>query len=43
MGYNEIADLCYQQLCKNDYIFIYGRITESGKVEIIEFLKMHYF
>ena len=43
MGYNEIADLCYQQLCKNDSIFIYGKIRESGKVEIIEFLKMHYF
>ena len=43
MGYNVIADLCYQQLCKNDSIFIYGKITQSGKIEIIEFLKMNSF
>ena len=43
IGYDEIADLCYQQLCKNDSIFIYGRITESGKIEIIEFWKIYYF
>ena len=43
MGYNGIADLCYQQLCKSDSIFIYGRITESGKIEIIEFWKIYYF
>ncbi len=32
-GYNEIADFCYKNLTKNDYIAIYGNL--NSKMEII--------
>ena len=31
-GYNEIADFCYKNLIKNNYIALYGEI--DGKMEI---------
>lgn len=32
-GYNEIADLCYKNLIKNNYIALYGKL--DSKMEIV--------
>lgn len=35
-GYNEIADYCYNQLQKDNYIIIMGILDYKGEIEIIE-------
>ena len=36
IGYNEIADICYSKIRKNDNIYIYGLINSNGQIEIRE-------
>lgn len=33
-GYDEIADIGYQYLEKDDYVYIYGFINSNGEIEI---------
>ncbi len=33
-AYDEIADICYQYLEKDDYVYIYGFINSNGEIEI---------
>ena len=33
-GYDEIADIGYQYLEKDDYVYIYGFIKSNGEIEI---------
>lgn len=35
-GYNEIADFCYRNLIKSDYINLYGELNSKGEIEILE-------
>lgn len=34
IGYNQIADECYQKIKKDTKIFIYGRINSKMEIEI---------
>ncbi len=36
IGHNEIADICYSKIRKNDNIYIYGLINSNGQIEIRE-------
>ena len=33
-GYDEIADICYRYLEKDNYVYIYGFINSNGEIEI---------
>lgn len=36
-AYNDLADYCYRELIKSDYISIVGYLCSKGEVEIIEY------
>lgn len=38
-GYDEIADYCYEQLKKTDYVIIQSLLNSKGEIEIIEIEK----
>lgn len=36
-GYDEVADMMYQNIKENDIELIYGRLDSEGKIEVFEF------
>ena len=37
-AYNELADYCYRELIKSDYISIVGKICTKGEIEMFEYI-----